>query len=51
VLFEGFFVKRGKIRGWMSMDEQRIPLVMKVKVPILGNVTANLVRYEPGRDS
>ncbi|HOW87195.1 MAG TPA: DUF3108 domain-containing protein [Candidatus Omnitrophota bacterium] len=48
VLFEGFFVKRGKIRGWMSMDERRIPLVMKVKVPILGNVSAVLVRYEPG---
>ncbi len=51
VLFEGFFVKRGKVRGWMSMDERRIPLVMKVKVPVLGNVTANLVRYEPGSDS
>lgn len=51
VLFEGFFVKRGKIRGWMGMDERRIPLVMKVKVPVLGNVTANLVHYEPGNNS
>jgi len=48
VLFEGFFVKRGKISGWMGMDERRIPLVMKVKVPVLGSVTANLVSYEPG---
>ena len=49
VLFEGFFVRRGKVRGWMSMDERRIPLVMKVKVPVLGEVTATLVQYEPGR--
>ena len=49
VLFEGFFVRRGKVRGGMSMDERRIPLVMKVKVPVLGEVTATLVQYEPGR--
>ncbi len=51
ILFEGFFVKRGKVRGWMSMDERRIPLVMKVKVPVLGDVTAKLVGYEPGASS
>ncbi len=50
VMFEGFFVRRGKIRGWMSLDERRIPLVMKVKVPVLGDVSATLVQYEPGRD-
>ena len=49
ILFEGFFVRRGKVRGWMSMDERRIPLVMKVKVPILGDVSAILVKYEPGQ--
>ena len=48
IMFEGFFVRRGKVRGWMSMDERRIPLVMKVKVPVLGEVTANLTGYEPG---
>jgi len=50
IMFEGFFVRRGKIRGWMSMDERRIPLVMKVKVPVLGDVTATLVKYEPGQE-
>jgi hypothetical protein len=48
ILFEGFFVRRGKVRGWMSMDERRIPLVMKVKVPVLGEVVATLSAYEPG---
>ena len=47
-MFEGFFVRRGKVRGWMSMDERRIPLVMKVKVPVLGEVVATLSGYEPG---
>lgn len=51
ILFEGFFVRRGKVRGWMSLDERRIPLVMKVKVPVLGDVTATLVEYDPGSDS
>jgi hypothetical protein len=51
ILFEGFFVRRGKVRGWMSMDERRIPLVMKVKVPVLGDVAATLVQFEPGMNS
>jgi len=49
ILFEGFFVRRGKVRGWMSLDERRIPLLMKVKVPVLGEVVATLVGYEPGQ--
>ncbi len=49
ILFEGFFVRRGKVRGWMSMDERRIPLVMKVKVPVLGEVVATLAGYDPGQ--
>lgn len=51
ILFEGFFVRRGKVRGWMSLDERRIPLVMKVKVPVLGDVSATLAGYEPGAGS
>ncbi|MDD5225638.1 MAG: DUF3108 domain-containing protein [Candidatus Omnitrophica bacterium] len=51
ILFEGFFVRRGKVRGWMSLDERRIPLVMKVKVPVLGEVVATLAGYEPGTGS
>ncbi len=46
--FRGIFVKKGKIRGWVSLDERRIPLKMKVKIPILGSITAELTRYEPG---
>ena len=48
IKFQGIFVKRGKIRGWISLDERRIPLMMKVKVPILGSVTARLSAYLPG---
>ncbi len=51
ILFEGFFVRRGKVRGWMSMDERRIPLMMKVKIPVLGDVTATLAGYDPGSGS
>lgn len=51
IMFEGLFVKRGKIRGWMSMDKRRIPLIMKVKVPVLGDVTATLTKYEPSLGS
>jgi hypothetical protein len=51
VMFEGFFVRRGKVRGWMSMDERHIPLMMKVKVPVLGEVTANLTGYVPGAEN
>lgn len=50
-MFEGFFVRRGKIRGWVSMDERRIPLLMKVKVPILGDVKATLTKYDPGQQN
>lgn len=49
IKFEGIFVKRGKIRGWISLDERRIPLMLKVKVPILGTVSARLAAYTPGR--
>jgi len=49
IMFEGFFVRRGKVRGWMSLDERRIPLQMKVKVPVLGEVVASLTGYEPGQ--
>lgn len=48
IKFQGIFVKRGKIRGWMALDERRIPLKMKVKIPVLGSITARLVDYHPG---
>ena len=46
--FEGLFVKKGRITGWVSMDKRRIPVKMKVKVPILGSVVVKLKAYEPG---
>lgn len=45
IQFQGIFVKRGKIRGWIGLDERQTPLKMKVKIPVLGSVQANLVEY------
>ncbi len=50
IQFQGIFVKRGKIRGWIGLDERRVPLQMKVKIPVLGSVSARLVEYRPGTD-
>lgn len=50
IQFQGIFVKRGKIRGWIGLDERRIPLKMRVKIPVLGAVNARLVEYRPGVD-
>ena len=47
IQFQGLFVKRGKIRGWMGLDERRIPLKMRVKIPVLGSINAQLVEYKP----
>ena len=47
IQFQGLFVKRGKIRGWIGTDERRLPLKMKVKIPVLGSITAQLVEYTP----
>ena len=49
IQFQGIFVKRGKIRGWIGLDEHRIPLKMQVKIPILGAISARLVEYKPGK--
>jgi len=43
--FQGIFFRKGKIRGWISLDERRIPLRMTVKIPILGRVRAVLTQY------
>lgn len=51
IKFQGIFIKRGKIRGWISLDERRIPLMMKVKVPVLGSVIARLSAYQPGTEA
>ena len=48
IKFQGLFVKRGRIEGWVGLDAHRTPLKMRVKVPILGSVSAQLVEYNPG---
>lgn len=48
--FEGIFFRRGKIKGWISLDERRIPLEMKVSIPVLGKVRARLAEYYPGKN-
>lgn len=47
IQYQGIFVKRGKIRGWIALDEHRVPLKMRVKIPVLGSITARLVEYTP----
>lgn len=49
--FQGIFFRRGKIRGWISLDARRIPLKMKVKIPVLGQVSAILKEYTPGKNA
>ena len=44
--FQGVFIRRGKIRGWVGTDERRLPLMMKTKVPVLGTVTVVLTGHE-----
>ena len=44
--FQGIFVRRGKMIGWMSTDEKRLPLLMKTKIPVLGSIYIVLVHYE-----
>lgn len=50
IRFQGIFVKRGKVRGWLSLDPRRIPLKMTVKIPVLGSITARLVNYKHPND-
>ncbi len=47
--FQGIFMRRGKAEGWVSQDPRRIPLKMKVRIPVLGNVRAELTDYKPGK--
>jgi hypothetical protein len=49
--FQGIFIRKGQAEGWVSLDFKRIPLKMKVKIPVLGAIHAELVKYEPGREN
>ncbi len=46
VKFQGVFIHRGKITGWMSVDDKRLPLLMKTRIPVLGSIDVILVSYE-----
>jgi len=46
--FQGLFVRKGRVWGWMSADERRIPLLMKTKVPVLGTINMVIKEYELG---
>ena len=45
---EGIFLKAGKITLWVTDDKARIPVMMKFKLPYLGNITCLLINYRPG---
>ncbi len=47
--FQGIFFRRGKVRGWIGLDKRRIPIKMKVNIPVLGSVSSKLTDYRPGR--
>ena len=49
--FQGIFFRKGRIRGWISLDKRRIPLKMSVRIPVLGPVTAELKEYRPGKET
>ena len=34
------------VYGWLGLDRRRLPLKMTVKIPILGRITAILVKYK-----
>lgn len=41
----GLFVKRGRLKIWLSDDARRLPVRMRAKVAI-GSVSADLESYE-----
>ena len=43
--FEGIFVTKGQMTVWLD-DRTKTPLLMKVAVPVIGHVTAELVHFE-----
>lgn len=42
----GLFVKKGRLKVWLTDDEKRIPVRMRSKVAI-GSVSADLEKYQP----
>lgn len=48
---KGEQVKKGRVSGYFSCDERRIPLLAVVKAPMFTEVTASLDKIEYGQDS
>lgn len=46
----GLFVKKGRLRIWLTDDARRVPVKMRTRVAI-GSVVADLESYEPGPGS
>jgi len=43
----GLFVKRGRLKLWLTDDARRVPVRLRTRVPI-GSVSGELESYEPG---
>ena len=48
---EGMFLRKGNMWVWFTDDNQRIPVMVKVKAPIFGKLTAELIKIEKEVDS
>ncbi|MFH0839001.1 MAG: DUF3108 domain-containing protein [Candidatus Omnitrophota bacterium] len=44
--FKGIFVRKGKLLVWFSADERRLPLVLKLKFPVIGSLAVVLTNIE-----
>jgi len=45
---EGMFRSKGKIEVWLSDDENKIPVLMRTYIKIIGHIDARLAEYELG---
>jgi len=43
---EGMFLRKGRMWVWFAQDEHRTPVIVKVKAPIFGKLTAVLIKIE-----
>lgn len=43
----GIFLKKGRMSIWLTDDERRLPVMVKFKLPFLGNITCYLTDYNP----
>ncbi len=43
---EGLFKQKGRLKVWISDDDQKIPVRMKSKIYFVGSITADLINYK-----